>query len=148
MLARHRAAIGGAVAVCLALGVTGAWAQCDLAQLCAPPAGGDPCVINANQTVPGDQPVCTLDLGGRGLVIKAGTTLTLGKGTGTLTILARTILLEPNAQIVSQGLSISGVGTVAGNIGLAATDTITLQSQGTNRAQISVAAQYLSLIHI
>jgi hypothetical protein len=142
MLARHRAAIGGAVAVCLALGVTGAWAQCDLAQLCAPPAGSDPCVINANQTVPGDQPGCTLDLGGRGLVIKADTTLTLGKGVGTLTILARTILLEPNAQIVAQGLSISGVGTVAGNIGLAATDTITLQSQGTKRAQISVAAQY------
>ena len=41
MLARHRAAIGGAVAVCLALGVTGAWAaQCpNLTQLCAPRPG-------------------------------------------------------------------------------------------------------------
>jgi filamentous hemagglutinin len=137
MLARHRAAIGGAVAVCLALGVTGAWAQCpNLAQLCAAPAGSDPCVIDTNQTVPGDRPGCTYDLGGRGLVIKTGKKLEVGQGLGPLTITARTILLEPGAQIVADGLNEALIG---GFIGLVATDTITLQNLDTKRAQISVA---------
>ena len=136
MLARHRAAVGAAVAVCLALGVTGARAQCDLTKLCAPPAGSDPCVIAMNQTVPGDRPGCTLDLGGRGLVIKAGAKLEVTQGLGPLMVHARTILLEPGAQIVADGLNLALVG---GSIGLVADDTITLQNLGTKRAQVSVA---------
>ncbi len=139
MLARHLATIGGVVAVCLALGATGARAQCDLSQLCAAPAAGDPCVISANHTVPGDRPGCTLDLGGRGLVIKADKTLTVGSGLGGLTIRARTILLEANAQIVANGLPVAGFGTLGGLVGLVADDTITLQNLGTKRARVSVA---------
>src|SRR5262249_24005235 len=112
---------------------TGAWAQCpDLSQLCAAPAGSDTCVIDTNQTVPGDRPGCTYDLGGRGLVIKAGKKLEVGQGLGPLTITARTILLEPGAQIKADGLNLALIG---GFVGLVATDTITLQ----NQAQISVA---------
>ena len=146
MLARHLATIGGVVAVCLALGATGARAQCDLSKLCAAPATGDPCVISANHTVSGDRPGCTLDLGGRGLVIKADKTLTVGNGLGPLTIYARTILLEANAQIVANGLPVAGFGTLGGIIGLVADDTITLQNLGTKRARISVAGSIGQLV--
>ena len=146
MLVRHRAVFGTAVALCLALGVTGARAQCDLTQLCAPPAGSDPCVISTNQTVPGAQPGCTLDLGSRGLVIKADTTLTVDTGLGPFSVLARSILLEPNAQIVAKGLVVQGVGTLGGLIGLVADDTITLQNLGTKHAQVAVPGSFGQLV--
>jgi hypothetical protein len=59
-------------------------------------------------------------------VIKAGKTLKVGQGLGPLTITARTILLEPGAQIIADGLNLALIG---GFVGLVATDTITLQNQ-------------------
>ena len=146
MLVRHRAIFGTAVALCLALGVTGARAQCDLTQLCAPPVGSDPCVISTNQTVPGAQPGCTLDLGSRGLVIKANTTLTVDTGLGPFSVLARSILLEPGAQIVAKGLVLQGVGTLGGLIGLVADDTIMLQNLGAKHASVAVPGTFGQLV--
>src|SRR5262249_26471279 len=132
MLARHLATLWGVFAVCLTLGATGARAQCSATQLCADGPGD--CVIDKNCTVP---PGSTFELGARALVIQGDTTLTVDTGVAPVTIHARSVLLQPNAQIVAKGQG--GVFASGGRIGVFSDDTITLQSQGAKHAAISAA---------
>ncbi len=79
-------------------------------------------------------------------MIKANTTLTVDTGLGPFSVLARSILLEPGAQIVAKGLVVQGVGTLGGLIGLVADDTITLQNLGTKHAQVAVPGTFGQLV--
>jgi cysteine-rich repeat protein len=115
-----------------ALGAESALAQCNATQLCAPAA--NPCEITAACTVPAG---ATFDIGNRALVIKASKTLTIGAGDLPLTITAGSILLEPGAKIIATG--VTGTFGTGGNLTLMSHSTITVQSQGTSRAKISVS---------
>jgi cysteine-rich repeat protein len=119
----------------LVLGADAAHAQCSATQLC--PANANPCEVTAACTVPAGS---TFDLGNRAFIIRTSKTLTVGAGDLPLTIMAGSILLEPGARIIATG--VTGTFGTGGSVSLISQSTITVQSQGTSRAKISVSGAF------
>jgi len=120
-----------AVVSVLGFGAVPAHAVCDATKLCEPHE--DPCVVSATCTIPAG---ATFDVRPRALIVRRP--LVVGTGTALTTILADSILVEPEGDVTANGTS--GGGSLGGSFRLEATTTIVTRSQGNTRSRLRADA--------
>jgi hypothetical protein len=93
--------------------------------LCAPAA--DPCIVPQGKTIAVTNG-SLIDLGNRALVLAAGSGTRLDAGTGDMTIMARSVTLNPGSALLAR----------AGAVNVLTTGSVSILRAGSSRARIDV----------